>query len=384
MPAECEDSSVALARRDDIETIESQYRLVCSRDIPMVLDAIPVISMLLNRHRQMVFGNHKLLTALGLPDIRQALGQRPGEAFRCLHAFESLGGCGTSEFCVHCGAARSILLGLAGHENMRECSMNRERGKDTEALDLLVSSTPVRLDARDFLIVSIIDLSHEKRRRALERIFFHDILNTAGGIQGLMGFLVDEVPPALQEDARLIRQGMEQLTDEIGSQKQLLAAETHELEALRVPLFADEMLTMIGTMFRQMELARGKDIEIQGCPGGLPFVSDPVLLRRVLGNLVKNALEATQPGGRLVLGCSAGASEVTFWVQNAGEIPAAVRARVFSRSFSTKGLGRGLGTYGAKLLTERYLAGSIDFVSNAAEGTVFRVRLPLEPSGVGL
>ena len=35
-------------------------------------------------------------------------------------------------------------------------------------------------------------------------------------------------------------------------------------------------------------------------------------------------------------------------------------------SFSTKGAGRGLGTYGMKLLTERYLNGSVSFVSSQA------------------
>jgi signal transduction histidine kinase len=58
--------------------------------------------------------------------------------------------------------------------------------------------------------------------------------------------------------------------------------------------------------------------------------------------------------------------------------------RIFSRSFSTKGVGRGLGTYSIKLLTERYLGGRADFVSNREDGTVFRVRLPLTlPADLG-
>jgi sensor histidine kinase regulating citrate/malate metabolism len=50
---------------------------------------------------------------------------------------------------------------------------------------------------------------------------------------------------------------------------------------------------------------------------------------------------------------------------------------IFQRSFSTKGFGRGLGTYSIRLLTERYLKGSVSFTSSALSGTIFRVRYPL-------
>ena len=36
----------------------------------------------------------------------------------------------------------------------------------------------------------------------------------------------------------------------------------------------------------------------------------------------------------------------------------------------------GLGTYGSRLLTERYLGGEIGFESAGATGTTFRVSLP--------
>jgi len=43
---------------------------------------------------------------------------------------------------------------------------------------------------RRYSAFSIMDISHEKRRRALERIFFHDILNIAGGMQTYLEFMV--------------------------------------------------------------------------------------------------------------------------------------------------------------------------------------------------
>jgi sensor histidine kinase regulating citrate/malate metabolism len=52
-------------------------------------------------------------------------------------------------------------------------------------------------------------------------------------------------------------------------------------------------------------------------------------------------------------------------------MPPEVQLQIFQRSFSTKGKGRGVGTYSMKLLTERYLGGKLAFTSAAGEGTTF-------------
>ncbi|EFL49231.1 histidine kinase [Solidesulfovibrio fructosivorans JJ]] len=376
MPAP-DQTCFAPAERAAVEEIRRQFAVLSNHEIPGVLDAIPVIAMVLNRCRQVVFGNRKFLDAIGATDIREALGKRPGEAFHCVHAASAPNGCGTGDFCVHCGAVRSILLGLAGRDNVQECNLRRQTNGVPEALDLQVSTASTTVEAEKFIIFSITDISHEKRHRILERIFFHDMLNTVGSLKGLMEFLVDEVHEKLRPDAQFIYQAMAQLTDEIIYQKQLLAAESNELQVHLTPLLPNNMLTIVEATFQSTEQARGKILKICGeCPE-TTFESDPVLLRRVLGNMVKNALEATAPGGVVRLGCRPDENRVEFWVQNDAVIPKSVRMRIFNRSFSTKGMGRGLGTYSIKLLTERYLGGAVDFSSTREEGTVFRVRLPL-------
>jgi hypothetical protein len=368
----------APAERASTNTVERQHALLSSREIPVVLNAIPVIAMVLNNCRQVVFGNRRFIEAVGASDIREALGKRPGEAFRCVHAVDAPGGCGTGEFCIHCGAVRSILLGLGGRENVQECTLNHDAGGGVAALDLLVSSAPLAVDGEPFLVFSITDISHEKRRRTLERLFFHDMLNTVGGLQGLMEFMVEEVPELLRDDARLIYRAMVQLTDEISYQKQLLAAESNELETNVMPVQIGDILELTRGTFQNVEQARGKQLEVSDNCHTTLLYSDPVLLRRVIGNMVKNALEATAPGGLVRLGCDVENGQAVFWVQNDAVIPRSVQMRVFNRSFSTKGAGRGLGTYSIKLLTERYLHGAVDFESTAKTGTIFRIRLPLD------
>jgi sensor histidine kinase regulating citrate/malate metabolism len=60
-------------------------------------------------------------------------------------------------------------------------------------------------------------------------------------------------------------------------------------------------------------------------------------------------------------------------------MPRAVQLQIFQRSFSTKGNGRGLGTYSMKLLSERYLNGRVTFKSSSRDGTVF---IGLYPTGL--
>ncbi len=105
--------------------------------------------------------------------------------------------------------------------------------------------------------------------------------------------------------------------------------------------------------------------------------TDRVLLRRIVGNLTKNALEASRKGSVIRLTAAATPICVEIRVNNPGEIPAHVQSQLFKRSFSTSGdPGRGLGTYSIKLFSERYLAGHVSFSSTREDGTTFTVSLP--------
>jgi sensor histidine kinase regulating citrate/malate metabolism len=94
--------------------------------------------------------------------------------------------------------------------------------------------------------------------------------------------------------------------------------------------------------------------------------------------MVKNALEAVGEGETVTMGCKASSRGLKFWVHNAGYITPDVQSQIFKWSFSTKGKNRGLGTYGMRLLSERYLRGQVSFTSTPEGGTTFTVRLPME------
>ena len=343
---------------------------------PVLLNSSLNFILVLNAQRQIVFATRNFLSLPGFKDFDQILGQRPGEALGCLHSDTNPSGCGTSVFCQECGAVKSIVNGLAGRVDVQECRLTRHLSTGPQAMDLLVSSTPWQQNGENYVVVAVSDISNEKRRHALERTFFHDLVNTAGGLNGLMDFIKEEAPLTLKPDMDVVRQGLDDLLELVATQRELLAAEQEELAPSLRPALTRDMLEQVVRLFAHHDLACQRRLMV--APGAVnkPFTTDASLLKRVLGNLVKNALEAISPGEMVTLDCTAHEQNITFTVQNPGVMPREVQLQVFNRSFSTKGNGRGLGTYSVKMLTEKYLRGQASFVSGPATGTVFSVTYP--------
>ena len=212
----------------------------------------------------------------------------------------------------------------------------------------------------------------------LEHIFFHDILNSVGALQGLADLLPRLTDQEKDDVAADIFQVCERLVEEIKSQKELVAAENGELHVelslISVPQFLRELVGM----YHGHDVSRGREIHLDPQICDIVLVSDRALLQRVLGNMIKNALEACQLGERVSLGCQEQDGRVAFWVHNPGAISQDIQLQIFQRSFSTKGPGRGLGTYSLKLLGEVYLNGEVSFTSSEEQGTIFKIVLPVE------
>ncbi len=219
----------APSERRSPEDVERQARLLESSGLAVdILDKAPLATVVLNDERQIIYCSPSALRLSGGRDRRAILGLRPGEALDCIHAAETSGGCGTSEFCRTCGVARTILEGQL-RPSTRECRLTRGVAGVEQALDLLVSVSP--LNGGRALVPLLTDrFSHQKRRRALERIFFHDILSVAEGLQALAERIGEIIPtPDPEKYGQMLRDSAAQLLAEIGSQRKLLEAENNEL-----------------------------------------------------------------------------------------------------------------------------------------------------------
>jgi signal transduction histidine kinase len=371
-------SLFAPSKREEIELIRTEHQHISAiPHLQELLNAFPTPAVILNECRQIVAANQRLCRLL---DRREGelLGMRIGEAFNCTHWQEGDCGCGTSRFGETCGAFQGILNSQRRRgEDIQECTITLRTNEGERALDLRVTASSLDLDGK-FTVFALNDISDEKRRAVLERMFFHDVLNTAAGVRNLL-----EVLPALsdqyrQETTHLAWQLSAYLIEEIEAGKDLAAAERGELAVQVTSLDAREILKSVCELYAHHPVSRGKAVVVTEMSGPFVVSVDKVLLQRVLGNLVKNALEASVEGQQVSLDFQNQGAAI-FHVHNETAMPELVRLQVFRRSFSTKSpVGRGIGTYSAKLITERYLGGSLSFTSSEEEGTTFAVTLPAQ------
>jgi PAS domain-containing protein len=356
-----------------------RQRKICLGEPMLVrmLSAIPTGMVLLNRQRQIVAASESLLEIFHLQDDENLVGLRVGEALGCRYADKGPGGCGTSEACRTCGAVNAMMDSMLLGHSRRECRITTLKAPHETTLELSAWSTEIEISGETFLVFSFKDISDENRRRALERIFFHDILNTAGGLKGFAELLKAEASGDLEELAGVVYDVCNILISEIEAQRQLSAAENGELQVNPSVIRSKAFLRDLMRRFREHDVLRRRTITLDEQMDDVELTVDQTILGRVLVNLVKNALEATPCNQGITLGSRRSEGVVEFWVNNPGMMTSGVQKQIFQKSFSTKGKGRGLGTYGVKLLTEGYLKGTVCFQSSENSGTTFLVRIPI-------
>jgi nitrogen fixation/metabolism regulation signal transduction histidine kinase len=374
----------APAGRDAPDELHRTRDLVAA--VPLLqhtIDAMPDAVAILNGQRQVVGANRRLLHMLerGLPDV---LGRRLGELLGCKNVACGPDGCGTALECSLCGAVNAMLD--SQHQDgpvVRECRITLADPVGA-ALDLKVTAAAVGVDGQRLTICVAKDISDQKRLGVLARLFFHDVMNTAGCIQGYAELLRERSASQSGEDEELAELAhlSEELVEEIRAQRDLTYAESGELEPQFEPVQTLDLLQHLQRSSARQPVARHRLIVSDQVWQG-EIRTDARLLRRVLGNMIKNALEAIPRGQTVTLRCAEQGDSVLFSVHNPGCMSPEVRGQVFQRSFSTKSAsGRGIGTHSMKLLGERYLGGQVGFTSDEAAGTTFRIRLPKVHSAI--
>ena len=372
--AEISPTKFASAERISPHGIEYQRKIVEDYlSIKPFLDEVDHMFLILNKQRQIIYANKLFFEFVGSNEI---LSQRFGEALKCIHASEEIGGCGTSENCRECGAVNSILCGLKIGIAQKECRISAENNK---VYDFKIWTKGIKIENSDYLITSITDISDEKRRRILERLFFHDVMNTAGSLRNFLEVMQNSNPEEIKEYSKIGLEIADSLIEELKSQRMLGLAEDAKLLVDVCALNPYTVFEEVFHSYSEISFSEQKQIVFPQVRNNTTFIkTDKTLLKRVLGNLIKNALEASKKGETVTLGIEEFDTTMVFSVNNLTYIARDVQLQIFQRSFSTKGSGRGVGTYSVKLLTENYLNGEVAFISTPEFGTTFYITLPKE------
>lgn len=354
--------------------LENQANLVLKNSqLVSFVESISQMVLILNKYRQVIYANKGYKDFCKSINKDPILGKRLGEIFNCQNAFNTNGGCGTSSNCKNCGAVNAIIESQKGKRSTKECQILTT---DADGIDLRVTASPLNLDGEKLTIFSLTDISSEKRRKSLERVFIHDILNSAGAISGLSAILKEiDDPKDMVDIATTIEGAAASLIDEIKAQRELGAAERGELHAKFFEVDVMFVLNELSRLYTNHEINFGKKITIHPDAEFANVETDLVLLKRILGNMIKNAIEVHVPGDIITLNSKKVGDSVQISVHNNSVIPEKVQQELFKRFYSTKGTGRGMGTYSMKLLGERYLKGKVWFESSEENGTTFFIEL---------
>ena len=365
-------------RADNTEVVRVSHRFLDGGFFGSLMDKLPEMVLLLNRQRQIVYANRAALEAAGVADRAKALGLRPGELLGCKNYRNAPGGCGTGEACRYCGAVHAILEAQSGKPSVQECRILVRNNHHEEPVDVRVWASPAEFDGEPLTFLSIVNIAEEKRVLFLERSFLHDIINTASALREFYS-LAESQPdsPERTEYMETVGTLADRLLQEIIGHQLLIAAESNQLTPNLKRLDALRLLTQLFAVYNRPEMRNTRKLALAPDCDEAVFLSDEVLVSRVLGNMIKNALEAAPPHSTVTVGCRREAGHIAFWVHNPTHMPENVRLQIFYRNFSTKGAGRGLGTYSMKYFTEKYLRGTVAFTSSEKDGTTFTARYPL-------
>ncbi|EFL51511.1 PAS/PAC sensor signal transduction histidine kinase [Solidesulfovibrio fructosivorans JJ]] len=222
----------------------------------------------------------------------------------------------------------------------------------------------------------------EQFRENVERIIKHDIKGPLINLFSLAQLVMDGVNDiSMMQAFPQIMLGIRQVIHLIHSVEPLRQMERGEYTPAKESI---EIYQILGTVKESLAVLSSQDqvgIVLQATaldcsPGEARLCGEAFLIEDMFMNLVKNAVEASPPKGRVTVTCQTVPGALRIIIHNAGAVPEAVRDRFFEK-YATAGkvYGTGLGTYSAQLIAKAH-GGRIELATSEAEGTTVTVVLP--------
>ncbi|HJR06882.1 MAG TPA: ATP-binding protein [Pyrinomonadaceae bacterium] len=217
----------------------------------------------------------------------------------------------------------------------------------------------------------------------------HDLRSPLTVISGVISFFTSgrlgELSPEQKNMVQMMERNTQNLIELVND---LLDAAKLESGALQLEAAPTDLRALVGEICEPLEpLAREKGITLkQELPEALPHVhADRPKLRRILVNLLSNALKFTPKGGQVSVraGCAEGDAGIHIAVTDTGVGIAAEDIETLfdkyeqARNRATRGeKGTGLGLYITKQLVELHGA-TIHVESEVGHGSTFSFTLPV-------
>ena len=268
------------------------------------------------------------------------------------------------------GADDVVTKPVCMHELCKRVEVHDRILRATLALQqALVQVDHMRLYAAEAVALMAHDLNNGLCVAASNLHFLSEIESIVADEESLSA--VTATQRALRRMSTLVRNFVDVARSEDGA-----------LEPARVTCDVTEILRSSAGVHHVRGGAEGGSIEVDA-PDRLEALVDPILLERVLHNLLINATRYVNQGGRVRLrarrGLGPGGAYMIIEVANTGPaIPAHLRTRIFEkyRTGEDRKAQSGMGLYFCRLACEAH-GGTIALVETPEFATCFEVRLPL-------
>ena len=260
------------------------------------------------------------------------------------------------------------------------------KDEDAHYYDLQVRPYITLEDKIDGAVLSFVDVDDRKKLEKSLRLAAigetagmvgHDIRNPLQAITCDVYLLMDlaaKVDGQSQNDAMESLTGIEKNVDYINK----IVADLQDFAKITKPLPQETDLKELCTdVMKKITVPENIAASCHIEDTVAKIFVDSNFLKRALGNLVSNAVQAMPNGGKLTFRAFQKEGETVITVSDTGGgIPDKVKSKLFTPFFTTKSKGQGLGLAVVKRMIEA-LNGTVTFESVEGNGTTFIVRLPL-------
>ena len=235
--------------------------------------------------------------------------------------------------------------------------------RNTQLIESLTRQTRAALDAVEIKNRFLASAAHDIRQPVHALSLYADWL-------GSEPELVHEIAPKIVESTKAVNALFDSLFD-------LVRLDSGKIKLNIEPVDLRKLLRELELQYRPLAQAKGLQFRVRVTPGTV--LSDPILLRRIAGNLISNAVKYTQTGGVLVATRATTAGwRIEVWDTGQGIAPVHQREvfREFYKVPTHTGTedGFGLGLYIVARLAA-ILGHPLALASRPGRGTVFRVTL---------